>query len=1207
MNNFLLDEKFLEDLDNYKQRELYVKVLALTLEEDPIDEIQGRVTGGSISVDGNSKLRRSCSLNLISDRVNVNEYLWGLNTKIRVSIGMKNYIDPIKYGEIVWFPQGTFVLNSFSISINNTSSTIALQGKDKMCLLNGDIGGNLTALSYAFDIVEEENGYNSYYRKKLPLHYIIREAVHTFANEPYHNIIINDLDEWGLELLTYRGEEPMYFVYSVEREDIINMTINKEQKYYYKTSAGYASMTIEQLSRQANFKFKTLNDFIAQDEDDATLVYTKNEKQEYEPYYLIKIEYGMTCGYRITDLVYVSDLVLNVGEGLTSMLDKIVSMLGNFEYFYNLDGQFVFQKKRTYVHTSWNNLTNNGEEQWAEGAAYSSDTVYSLYDSKLISSFSNSPALNNVKNDFSIWGTKKGVTGIDLPIHMRYAIDKKPEYYTTVDGTTTYTTKTEAQVEEDRKSGLLELLGKGYQKEPSRFGLSEDWWEVRDWAEAWKFSGLPVPDKDLGTYCPVRAIVHPEDTNPTVSSYYQDYPRYLVPRQVWDSWNIKNDNDQKYFITEDFIFHPDGTYWDHHGLCAHSYTEWLHYFSESGKYKGGYAYFYKPQVPAEDLKENGGQGLLLGTQIVYETDWRELIYQMALDHNKYGNMDNTNPKTILIKALKKGENQYTILTKDKFEENKSSYEVDSAREISLITAIREQNPTFYPSGYTGYEQYYIDILGFWRQIYDPDYECSYEIEPITKMDFESLRDPDILFYDAPVYEPCTAESIYYNDIDYYTKQGEDYTLALMLTEQEFNRGKGANKYYYIKDMKILPVPIATETINSNDTYYKIGDYERTAKGSELKSGAKDPKEYCKRISHDKKILVFKLEPFHRANVYNYYKTGTYYPPSTGITKGDYESRPWYYNRVKSGIQQCCTSIAIMEPQNRNDTCWFEKRDGTKITTKYTINEPSPEGGSSTNREVACDKNITNEDLQTISLTRVRDCNDLGELVDALNEIPWYYCYTAYTYEPLVHPGVEFDSQGTYYLKSEIKEFNSAEDDPPFWKADLLTNPEGLIFWFDFLDTEGEMEQYSVKRIGDRPKAVNDKDVKAIYFRETPGVLFLNPDEWSEYANGVDAWKKPSGYAYAQLPKYLQHLFTISSQGKSAKDVLDEYLYQYSYCTETISVSALPIYHLEPNTRVLIRDDSSHISGEYIINKLTIPLDPKGSMTINAIKAVDRLY
>ena len=56
MNNlFLLDNDFLYKLNNQPQRELWVKILALTIDEDPIEEIVGRVTGGSISVDGNSK------------------------------------------------------------------------------------------------------------------------------------------------------------------------------------------------------------------------------------------------------------------------------------------------------------------------------------------------------------------------------------------------------------------------------------------------------------------------------------------------------------------------------------------------------------------------------------------------------------------------------------------------------------------------------------------------------------------------------------------------------------------------------------------------------------------------------------------------------------------------------------------------------------------------------------------------------------------------------------------------------------------------------------------------------------------------------------------------------------------------------------------------------------------------------------------------
>ena len=37
----------------------------------------------------------------------------------------------------------------------------------------------------------------------IPIPEIIRNAVHTYANEPYHNIIINDLETYGLELLRY--------------------------------------------------------------------------------------------------------------------------------------------------------------------------------------------------------------------------------------------------------------------------------------------------------------------------------------------------------------------------------------------------------------------------------------------------------------------------------------------------------------------------------------------------------------------------------------------------------------------------------------------------------------------------------------------------------------------------------------------------------------------------------------------------------------------------------------------------------------------------------------------------------------------------------------------------------------------------------------------------------------------------------------------
>jgi hypothetical protein len=50
---------------------------------------------------------------------------------------------------------------------------------------------------------------------------------------------------------------------------------------------------------------------------------------------------------------------------------------------------------------------------------------------------------------------------------------------------------------------------------------------------------------------------------------------------------------------------------------------------------------------------------------------------------------------------------------------------------------------------------------------------------------------------------------------------------------------------------------------------------------------------------------------------------------------------------------------------------------------------------------------------------------------------------------------------------------------------------------------------------------------------------------------------------------MENLFTVSSKGKSAKERIEELLYNHLYCNENISVTALPVYHLEPNTRILI--------------------------------------
>jgi hypothetical protein len=110
-------------------------------------------------------------------------------------------------------------------------------------------------------------------------------------------------------------------------------------------------------------------------------------------------------------------------------------MLGNFEYFYDVDGRFIFQRKKNFVSTDWNGISTDGTGQIYADSGINDHTMYSFQGSTLVTSFTNNPNLNNLRNDYTVWGVKKSQNGgNEIPIHMRYAIDEKPTTYVTFDG-----------------------------------------------------------------------------------------------------------------------------------------------------------------------------------------------------------------------------------------------------------------------------------------------------------------------------------------------------------------------------------------------------------------------------------------------------------------------------------------------------------------------------------------------------------------------------------------------------------------------------------------------------------------------------------------------------------------------------------------------------------------------------------------------------
>lgn len=854
--NPLADKDFLRELDQNREREVFAKIVSLDYDENPIEEITGRVSSGTVSVDGSSSVRRSCSLSLIAQELNIHDFYWGLTTKFKLYSGLKNNINS-KYPDIIWFPLGMFVISSFNTSQNINSYTVSIQGKDKMCLLNGTLGGTVMSLTADFgtETIEDENGES--YKQDLPIKNIIREVVHEYAREPYHNIIINDLDTYGLELMEYRGSSPMYILINQSDEAVnIRMDLSMDNMYLGKYKDGRYVWSIKpgvfldkpkimidgySLVTVYDTRLESLD--VEQHPDRISIFYGGKDNGGNDSYYTVmKAEYGSSVGYKIIELTYSGDLIAQVGSPVTTaVLDKIVSMLGDFEYFYDLQGRFIFQRKKTYINTSWNNIRSDSENKqvYVESAAYTSEVTYSFENSSLITSFQNSPDFDNLRNDYSIWGTKTTVSGNEIPVHLRYALDKKPIRYINYEG---------------------------------------------------------------------------------------------------DIYSTNEDNE-----------------------------------------------------------------LFIG-QI--QCDWRELIYQMASDYMKHNRDDD-----------------FTI-------------------------QVGKNNPDYYPDGYTGYEVYYTDIYSFWRELYNPDYESTYSICYVTKSNYEqAMKDKKIEYY---WYDQCTDKTAYIPENDYFYKDA--YGIFQKVHSMTAEKLKNNSSYYYT------------------------------------------------------------------------------------LIKCD-ETMPYVNNRD-----------------------YYTKSEGDYVTLK--------------------------------------NYKDLGTSINNIG-----------------------------------------------WNINVIKLPQQLNFWFDFLDTEGELDQYSVRNIGTRPKAENDSDVKAIYFRDIPTILFLGIEDTKAQLkrdlkiNHVNyGLTKPQveamsdkqledyiiennliskliakqknempGYAFIQLPDYLENLFTISTQGKCAKDSLDSWLYKYTYCTETVSLTSIPIYYLEPNTRVYIHDNNSGIDGEYIVDRISLPLQYSGTMNISATKAAERIY
>ena len=179
-----------------------------------------------------------------------------------------------------------------------------------------------------------------------------------------------------------------------------------------------------------------------------------------------------------------------------------------------------------------------------------------------------------------------------------------------------------------------------------------------------------------------------------------------------------------------------------------------------------------------------------------------------------------------------------------------------------------------------------------------------------------------------------------------------------------------------------------------------------------------------------------------------------------------------------------------------------------------------------------------------------------------------------------------------------------------WKTNIINNYQQLEYFLDFIDTGAEICKYSVRNIGRRSRVINgsNEKINSVFEPSIPDIVYVNSsgfatfNDYEQYTSELTA----IGQKWVNVDANFYDNLVQSSVPNSCFERIKDLLYEHTIMNDTVSFSAIPIYHLEPNTLITLHDAPLGIEGDYLIKSISLPLDINGTMNVNAYRVFDKL-
>ena len=170
--------------------------------------------------------------------------------------------------------------------------------------------------------------------------------------------------------------------------------------------------------------------------------------------------------------------------------------------------------------------------------------------------------------------------------------------------------------------------------------------------------------------------------------------------------------------------------------------------------------------------------------------------------------------------------------------------------------------------------------------------------------------------------------------------------------------------------------------------------------------------------------------------------------------------------------------------------------------------------------------------------------------------------------------------------------------------EVINNPSNMDYFLDFIDSNAAISTFNVNAIGRRSQVESGDQYNCVFEPYIPDYILIETGQEDTEEKRKECEDRAQAFVQVDPPIY--EALATGGASNGCFEEIKTLLYNYTGYNESIQMNLIPLFFLEPNTRIKVNDLESDIYGDYMINSMSIPLNAGGTMSISATRATEKL-